>query len=127
MDAEDNTTFSVQFAPSPDAETLEELTSIKLENGVDDIVVTTGKTTDGISYSVNVVSVNVIEVTLFNKETKGITIVRCLKELPPQKQGSLWQAFLPMLPTLMFTLFGNKGRQMGAPADAQGGAKQKTE
>ena len=127
MDAEDNTTFSVQFAPSPDAESLEELTSVKLENGVDDVVLTTGKTTDGITYSVNVVSVNVIEVTLFNKETKAITILRCLKELPPQKQGSMWQAFLPMLPTLLFTLFGNKNRPMGPPGAQAGGEKQKTE
>lgn len=119
MDAEvqddGKTVFSVQFAPSPDAESLEEIASVKLHNDLDDVVIATGKTVDGIAYSFNIVTVNTIEITLFNKETKAITILRCLKELPPQK-GSMMQMLMSFLPMLLMMFTRGKAMQPQAAA-----------
>ena len=107
-----NSTFAFQLSENPEAEELDELAKFTLEMGIDDVCVTTGKTSDGWLYSVNVLSIYLIEVTLYNKESKAVTIIRCMKDAPPPQRGSMWTALMPMLPTLLFTLFG-RGNMMG--------------
>ena len=110
QDPESNGTFVFSLADNAETDDTEPVTTFTLEMGVDDVCVTTGKTNDGVLYSLNVLSMYVIEVTLYNKENKAITIVRCLKEQPTH-QTSIWSMLLPMLPSLMMMFMG--GGNMG--------------
>lgn len=124
-----NNTFRFLLAADSEAETLEDVTSFTLENGVDDVCVTMGKTSNDQLYSLNVLSVNVVEVTLYDKETKGITIFRCLKEPKPAQKGSMWSMLLPMLPMLISTFMnrGSFGAPAAAPADGNAVADKKND
>ena len=112
-DEESNATFTFAMSDDPDSDSTEPMATFTLEMGTDEVCVTTGKTNDGQIYSLNVLSMYVVELTLYNKETKTVTIVRCLKEQPVHQQ-SIWTMLLPMLPSLMM-MFMNMGRG-GCPA-----------
>jgi hypothetical protein len=89
--------------------------------GLDDMVTATGSDGTGNFYSINVLSTSLIEVTVFNSETKATTIYRCIKEVPVQ-QRSIWTSLLPMMPMLLMMMF--NGRGAGAPQAAAPKQKQ---
>ena len=113
--------FSVQYNDDPEAESMDELASTMLTIGLDDTILSTGKTSDGSLYSLNILSPKVFEVTLYNNNTKAITLVRCLKDVDPAQKPSTLNALMPLLTLLPMFLMTWMGGANQAPAPQPAG------